>query len=108
MELIARFASSHLMDVMGICYPQYWLQGDVKEDFYYHLELNKSYYYVERCLEPIKIFKANSSLEVAKICPSIFFASALDMQSNIFKITMKSNTTIAMEALFHVNPLTRL
>jgi hypothetical protein len=108
MELIARFLASHLMDVIGICYPQYWLQGDVEEDFYCHLELNKSHYCIEQCLEPIKILEANSSLEVAKIFPSIFYMSALDMQSTIFKITMKSNTTITMEAPFVVNPLTRL
>ncbi len=68
----------------------------------------KSHYYIERCLEPIRILEANSSLEVDKICPSIFSTSALDMQSNIFKIIMKSNATITMEAPFHVNPLTRL
>jgi hypothetical protein len=32
-ELIARFPTSHLMDAMGICYPQYWLQGDVEGNF---------------------------------------------------------------------------
>jgi hypothetical protein len=32
-ELIARFITSHLMDGMGICYPQYWLQGNVEDNF---------------------------------------------------------------------------
>ncbi len=64
---------------MGICYPQYWLQGDVEKNFYRHLELIKSHYCIERHLEPIRILEENSSLEVAKICPSIFSMSALDM-----------------------------
>ncbi len=68
----------------------------------------KFHYCIEWHLEPIKILKANSSLKVAKICPSIIFVSALNMQFNIFKITMKSNIAIAMEAPFHVNPLTQL
>jgi hypothetical protein len=28
LELIAKFSTFHFMDVMGICYPQYWLQGN--------------------------------------------------------------------------------
>jgi hypothetical protein len=43
---------------------------------------------------------------VAKICPSILFVSGIEMQVNIFKITMKSNVVATMEAPFHVNPLT--
>jgi len=33
LELTARFPICHVMDVMGICYPQYRLQGDVRENF---------------------------------------------------------------------------
>ncbi len=68
----------------------------------------KYHYCNERRLELIKTSKENSLLEVAKTCPSIFFMSVLDMQSSIFKITMKSNVAITMEAPFHVNPLTQL
>jgi hypothetical protein len=58
-------------------------------------------------LELIKISDSSTSLEVAKICPSILFASGLEMQANIFKIAMKSNAIAAM-APFHVNCLTWL
>jgi hypothetical protein len=32
LELTTRFPTSHLMDVMEIYYPQYWLQGDAEEN----------------------------------------------------------------------------
>ncbi len=38
----------------------------------------------------------------------ILSTSALDMQSSLFKIIMQFNVAIAMEAPFHVNPLTQL
>jgi hypothetical protein len=55
-----------------------------------------------------RISNVNTSLEVAKIYPSILSMSVLDMQSNIFKINTKSNVVAIMEVLFHVNPLTWL
>jgi hypothetical protein len=42
-ELMARFPTSNLMDVMGICYLQYWFQGDVEGNFNRHLMLIKAY-----------------------------------------------------------------
>ncbi len=47
LELTSRFITFHIMDVMGICYPQYWLQGDAKKNFNCHLELIKSHYCIE-------------------------------------------------------------
>jgi hypothetical protein len=86
----------------------YWLQADVRDNFYCHLELIKSHYYNERCLQPIKLLNSSTLLEVAKIFPWILSRSGLEMQANIFKINMKSNATTLMEAPFHVNPLTWL
>lgn len=45
---------------MGICYPQYWLQGDVENNFDCHLELMKYHYCFEQHLEPIKILNAST------------------------------------------------
>lgn len=57
-------------------------------------------------MELVKILNANTtSIEATKIFPSILSSNALDMQSNLFKITMKFNVTIAMEVPFNVNPL---
>ncbi len=36
--------SFHLMDVMGICYSQYWFHDDGEENFNYHLEMIKPHY----------------------------------------------------------------
>jgi len=70
--------------------------------------LIKSHYCFERHLELIKSLKANTPLEAVKICPSILSTSALDLQSSVFTMTMKSNVVIAMEPPFHVNISTRL
>jgi hypothetical protein len=75
LELIARFPTFHLMDVMEIRYSQYWLQDDVKENFNWHLELIKSHYGSEWHLEPIKILGENASLEASKICLAILSTS---------------------------------
>jgi hypothetical protein len=45
---------------------------------------------------------------MARICPSILSTNVLEIQANIFKITMKSNAATTMEAPFHINPLTWL
>jgi hypothetical protein len=90
------------MDAIVICYPQYWLQIDVEENFIRHFMLIKSH------LELVKNLEENIPLEAIKICPSILYVSVMDLQSNVFKMIMKSNVVIAMEASFHVNPLTWL
>ncbi len=77
----------------------------MKDNFSHHLELIKSHYCTKRRLEHVKLSDLNTSLEVAKICPSILFANGFGMQVNIFKITMKSNVVVTMKVPFHVNPL---
>ncbi len=96
----------HIMDVMGIYYPQYWFEIDAEDNFNCHLELIKSHCYTKRHLEPVKL--SSMSLEVAKNCPSILSISGLEIQANTFKITLKYNVAAIMEVPFHVNPLTRL
>jgi hypothetical protein len=44
----------------GFCYPQYWLQGDIEDNFDYHLELIKYHYFFEQHLEHIKILDAST------------------------------------------------
>ncbi len=105
-KLIARFLVGHLMDVMNLCYMQYWLQGDTKENFDQHLFLFKAHYYSEKFLEFIKTSEASLLLHVSKICLTMFII-AFDMQSSVFKIIMQSNVAITMEAPFHVNPFIR-
>jgi len=35
------FLAFHIVDIMGIYYPQYWLQGDAKKNFNSHLEFDQ-------------------------------------------------------------------
>ncbi len=67
------------MDVMNIYYLQYWLQGDVKENFDQHLFLFKAHYYSEKLLESIKASEVSLLLHVVKICLPIIFISVFDM-----------------------------
>jgi hypothetical protein len=64
---------------MGICYPQYWFQGDIEENFNQQLLLIKAHYCSEKLLEPIKTSKASLPLVVPKICPTILSTNDLDM-----------------------------
>jgi hypothetical protein len=82
------------MDTTGICYFRYWFQIGVKDNFSRHLVLIKSHYYIESHLELVKHSNSSTSLEVGRICPSIESANGLEIQVNIFKITMKSNATL--------------
>jgi hypothetical protein len=90
------------MDAIKICYPQYWLQIDAEENFNRHLMLIKSH------LKLIKSLEENIPMETIRICPSILFASGLDLWFSVFKMIMKFTIVIAMEVPFHVNPLTQL
>jgi len=77
-ELTARFPTSQLMYVMGICYPQYWFQGDIAKNFNQHLLLIKTHYCFQKLLEPIKTSKASLPLTVPKIFPTIWSTSVLN------------------------------
>ncbi len=106
LKLNSMFLVFHIMGVMGIFLSQYWLQIDAEANFNCHLELIRSHYRTKRHLEPVKL--SSMSFKVAKICPSILSTNGLEIQANIFKITLKSNVVTTMEAPFHVNPLTQL
>jgi len=71
-ELTTRFPASHLMNVMGICYLQYWLQGDAKKNFNQHLLLIKVHYCSKKPLELVKTSKASLPFVVEKILLSNF------------------------------------
>jgi hypothetical protein len=44
-KLNVHFFEQSVLDVMGIVYPQYWLQENVKVTFPQHLENLKGFYY---------------------------------------------------------------
>ena len=43
-ELSCRFPAHHLMEALGLVYPQYWLTEDCKENFDKHMVVIKSHY----------------------------------------------------------------
>lgn len=49
MELSSRFSTSHLMEALGMIYPQYWLDAESKENFSCHLvamKVHNGYSYI--------------------------------------------------------------
>ncbi len=78
-ELIIRFPTSHLMNVMGICYLQYWFQGDAKENFNQYLLLIKVHYCCKKLLELVKTLKTGLPFVADKIYIIIIFVSVFNM-----------------------------
>jgi hypothetical protein len=67
------------MNVMGICYLQYWFQGDAKENFNQYLLLIKVHYCSKKLLELVKTSKTGSPFVVDKIYIIILFVSVFNM-----------------------------
>ena len=44
LELEVRFPTMDVLDVLGVIYPQYWLQGDGEASFCKHLTVIKEFY----------------------------------------------------------------
>ena len=98
-ELQRRFPEHAVLDALGICYPQYWLQKDAEITFSKHLDVLKNWYCNTKVL--------GSGVD-KEIIPGILDRWSLDSQQGYFKIAMKSNAPAAMEPPYDVNPVTRI
>jgi len=91
-ELMNSFLVNNLMDALGVCYLQYWLQDDVEQNFQHHFMLIKRHY----CPES-KLWR-NFAMS-----PLILSFKTMNLQQSIFKCTIKVNVVTTMEPPFHVN-----
>jgi hypothetical protein len=43
-KLEKRFLAQHVMDVLGLVYPQYWLKPSFEQTFFLHMVILKGFY----------------------------------------------------------------
>ncbi len=84
-ELKQRFLDHELMNALSIIYPQYCLQLDCKSTFVDHLSLIKRHYCITQKLGVNGIWVSKA-----------FSRQILDLQTSIFKLTMKRHVSKAM------------
>ena len=105
-ELTSCFPAPTLIDALGFCYPQYWLQEesstepDSETTFPMHLNIVKAQYGVVR--------EVKDSTGVLKVVPALLSVQTLVVQSSLFKVTMQSNSAAALKQPFDSNPFTRI
>ena len=99
-ELETSFPANHVMDSLGIVFPQYWLQENVDMSFSAHLAILKAAF-----CQPKPVVDAK---EDGAWVSSLLSASAVDEQMAMFKMAMKSNSKLVLQPPFTVNPMTKL
>ena len=83
-ELETRFLANHIMDSLGIVFPQYWLQENVDMSFSTHLAILKAAF----CQPKLVVDAKGDGAWVS----SLLSASTLNEQMAMFKMAMKSNS----------------
>lgn len=98
-ELDNRFPAHHVMNAMGMLYPQYWVQLAAEENFDKHLRTLMDAYRHGRIVD---------TGEAKHFIQPLIDRDQLMSQRGLFKTCMKSNARAALMPPFDVNPLTRV
>lgn len=98
-ELDARFPAQHVMNAMGILYPQYWCTPNAEDMFDSHLRTLMDMYGHGRIL---------GEGEKKLLIKPLIDRDALISQRALFKTCMKSNSRAAMLPPYDINPLTKV
>jgi hypothetical protein len=85
-ELSRRFPDSEIMEALGIVFPQYWRSPDCDTLFPMHMQVIKKWYCDMR-----EISFGEGSEKVTTQVAQLLDSYKLDLQSSLFKLTMKSN-----------------
>ncbi|KAG0595418.1 hypothetical protein M758_UG165000 [Ceratodon purpureus] len=99
-ELDIRFPANHVMDSLGIVFPQYWLQDNVDSSFSAHLSILKDFFATPK---PCVNLERDGDW-----VPQLLSSADLDSQMAMFKMAMKSNSKGVLTPPFTVNPMTKL
>lgn len=67
----------------------------LKHRFSKHLEVFKATYGISRIMNGVQV-------------PPLLNPQHLDLQNNLFKVTMKNNANVALKELCDINPITKL
>jgi hypothetical protein len=102
-ELDRHFPNSDLMCALGVVFPQYWLQGNADEFFPLYMKTIHDHYCVGRSLN-----RGTDEEPCVKQIEPLLDTRTLDLQSLLFKLTMKSNYKSAIEEPHDQNPLTKM
>lgn len=102
-ELKARFPEQHVLNALGVVYPQYWANGGGLDTFNKHLEILKGFY-----CEPKWIDDGTEGSKGRKLVSRLLDSWKLESQQGMFKTAMQSNWQLALEPPFTCNPLTKL
>jgi hypothetical protein len=95
-----RFPAAHLMDVLGFIYPQYWTDQECDSNFEKHLKIIKAHYGHSMPFSIAKFLEGSIN--------SILSPVNLDMQTSLFRMTMKENATTMLRKPYDINPVTRM
>lgn len=101
-QLDRRFPNCDIMEALGVVFPQYWLQEGCDELFASHLQVIKEWFCEMKCV------KGNGKDGHAQQIKAPLDWHLLSMQQCLFKLTMKSHASKAMERPGDVNPVTTL
>ena len=99
-ELDICFPTNHVLDFLGIVFPQYWLQENVDNNFGAHLAILKGAFCQPQPMVDVK----GDDIWVS----SVLSASALDEHMAMFKMAIKSNSKPILHPPFTMNSMTKL
>lgn len=102
-DLELRFPNCELMNSLSVVFPQFWLQPNADELFPLHVATLKAQYCVPRSVN----LGTKKEPKFRQVDP-LLDARTLLVQTSLFKLTMKSNCSAAMEEPRDFNPLTKL
>ena len=103
LELDVRFPEVELMNLLGIVFPQYWIEPNCDDLFSLHVKTLHSHFGVA-CF-------VNFGTVDAPVCRQVdplLDGRLLMLQMSLFKLTMKSHAHAAMEEPRDENPLTKV
>jgi hypothetical protein len=99
-ELDLRFPTHHVMDAMGVVFPQYSMQENVERTFSTHLCILKDVLCHSKC-----VVELDGEGDWVK---PLLSAKALDEESCMFKMSMLSQSKLVMMPPYYMNPATKL
>jgi hypothetical protein len=99
-ELDLRFPAHHVMDAMGIMFPQYWVQEGADRTFSTYISILKDALCYSKCLVQVE--------GEGKWVKLILSAKALDKQSCMFHMSMLNQSKLVMQPLYHLNRATKI
>jgi hypothetical protein len=88
------------MDAFGMIYPQYWKDKSADANFERHIKVLKGHYGTST--------QFSTTAHPEGLLHPMLSPATLDMQTTLFKLTMRENATSMLKKPFTINPVTRM